>query len=74
MFAVGLALGMSKDKDGASALAGLVAYLIPVNVLKPESVALLKGIKVTQVDPAFNAIAGNVFINFVCSWSCTRDV
>ncbi|WP_353989252.1 N-acetylglucosamine-specific PTS transporter subunit IIBC [Pediococcus argentinicus] len=65
LFAVGLALGMSKDKDGASALAGLVAYLIPVNVLKPESVALLKGIKVTQVDPAFNAIAGNVFIGIV---------
>ncbi|GEP19806.1 N-acetylglucosamine-specific PTS transporter subunit IIBC [Pediococcus argentinicus] len=65
LFAVGLALGMSKDKDGASALAGLVAYLIPVSVLKPDSVALLKGIKVTQVDPAFNAIAGNVFIGIV---------
>ena len=26
LFAVGLALGMSKDKDGSAALAGLVAY------------------------------------------------
>lgn len=29
LFAVGLALGMSKDKDGSAALAGLVAYLVP---------------------------------------------
>ena len=27
IFAVGLALGMSKDKDGSSALAGLIAFL-----------------------------------------------
>lgn len=26
IFAVGLALGMSKDKDGSSALAGLIAF------------------------------------------------
>lgn len=29
LFSVGLALGMSKDKDGSAALAGLVAYLVP---------------------------------------------
>ncbi len=36
LFAVGLALGMSKDKDGSAALAGLVAYLVPQTVLASE--------------------------------------
>ena len=30
IFAVGLALWMSKDKDGSSGLAGLIAFLAPV--------------------------------------------
>lgn len=65
LFAVGLALGMSKDKDGAAALAGVVAYFVPVSVLAPASVALLKNIKVTQVDPSFSALSGNVFIGII---------
>lgn len=65
LFAIGLSIGMSKVKDGASAMAGVVAYIVPTFVLAPKQVALLKGIKVGQVDPAFNAIAGNVFIGIV---------
>lgn len=65
LFAVGLALGMAKEKDGASALAGVVAYIVPVGVLAPANVALLKGISVKSVDPAFNAISGNVFIGII---------
>lgn len=65
LFAVGLAIGMSVDKDGAAALAGLVAYFIPVTVLDPENVALLEGVKVSHVDPAFGAISGNVFIGII---------
>jgi len=65
LFAVGLSIGMSKTKDGASAMAGVVAYIVPTYVLAPNQVALLKGIKVSQVNPAFNAIAGNVFIGIV---------
>ncbi|QAB22684.1 PTS N-acetylglucosamine transporter subunit IIABC [Lactiplantibacillus plantarum] len=64
LFAVGLALGMSKDKDGAAALAGLVAFELPTNVLKPESVATLLNIKVATVNPAFGQI-GNVFIGII---------
>ena len=64
LFAVGLALGMSKDKDGAAALAGLVAFEMPTNVLKPESVATLLNLKVTAVDPSFAQI-GNVFIGIL---------
>lgn len=65
LFAVGLSIGMTKVKDGAAAMAGVVAYIVPTYVLAPNQVALLKGIKVGQVDPAFNAIAGNVFIGIV---------
>lgn len=64
LFAVGLALGMSKDKDGAAALAGLVSFELPTNVLKPESVATLLNIKVATVNPAFGQI-GNVFIGII---------
>jgi len=65
LFAVGLALGMAQEKDGASALAGVVAYIVPVGVLAPANVALLKGINIKDVDPAFNAISGNVFIGII---------
>lgn len=65
LFAIGLSVGMAKVKDGAAAMAGVVAYIVPTYVLAPSQVALLKGIKVSQVDPAFNAIAGNVFIGII---------
>ena len=66
LFAVGLALGMSKDKDGSSALAGLVAFLTPVTLLNPDSVALFKGIEVDKVNVAFTAIGNkNVFIGIL---------
>lgn len=64
LFAVGLALGMSVDQSGAAALAGLVAFELPVNVLKPESVATLMNIKPTAVDASFAQI-GNVFIGII---------
>lgn len=64
LFAVGTALGMAKDKDGAAALAGLVAFEIPTNVLKTSSVATLLGTKVAAVDPSFAAIS-NVFIGIM---------
>ena len=36
LFAVGVALGMSKERDGSAALSGLVAYLVITKVLGPE--------------------------------------
>ncbi|WP_125709228.1 N-acetylglucosamine-specific PTS transporter subunit IIBC [Lacticaseibacillus porcinae] len=65
LFALGLASGMSKHQDGASAIAGLVAYSVPVAVLAPASIATLEGIKQSAVDPAFSAISGNVFIGIL---------
>jgi len=66
LFAVGLALGMSKDKDGSAALAGLVAYLVPKAVLSTASVQSLMGLKdIADVSPAFNSMGNNVFVGIV---------
>ncbi|MBO0482653.1 N-acetylglucosamine-specific PTS transporter subunit IIBC [Candidatus Enterococcus courvalinii] len=66
LFAVGLALGMSKDKDGSAALAGLVAYLVPQTVLAPLSVQGLFGLtNLADVNPAFNSMDNNVFVGIV---------
>lgn len=64
LFAVGVSLGMSKDKDGASALSGLVAYLVVTTLLASGTVAMLQGIPVEQVAPAFGKIE-NAFIGII---------
>lgn len=66
LFAVGLALGMSKDKDSSAALAGLVAYLVPQTVLASSSVQGLLGLeKLSDVNPAFSTMDNNVFIGII---------
>lgn len=66
LFAVGLALGMSKDRDGASALAGLVAFLTPMSLINSESIAMFKAIPLESVNDAFDAINNkNVFIGIL---------
>lgn len=64
LFAVGVALGMSKDQDGSAALSGLVAWLVITTLLDVETVALFKSIDVTGVDLAFLEIE-NVFVGIV---------
>ena len=64
LFAVGIALGMSKDKDGPAALSGLVAFLVVTTLLSTDSVAMLQGIKPEAVNPAFAKI-GNQFIGIL---------
>ncbi|QLD32964.1 N-acetylglucosamine-specific PTS transporter subunit IIBC [Mannheimia varigena] len=61
LFAVGVAFGMSKEKDGAAALSGLVGYLVITTLLAPGAVAQLQGIAVDQVPAAFGKI-NNQFI------------
>lgn len=65
LFAVGLAFGMSEDQDGAAALAGLVAYLVPTSMLSPATMATFLGIKEAAVNPAFAKIPGNVLIGII---------
>lgn len=64
LFAVGVAFGLSKEKDGASALAGLVGYLVITTLLSPAAVAQLKGIGADQVPAAFGKI-NNQFIGIL---------
>lgn len=66
LFAVGLALGMAKDKDGSAALSGLVGFLVPNTLLQPDSVAMLTRVDVDAVNVAFSAINfKNVFIGIL---------
>lgn len=56
LFAIGVAVGMANERDGASALAGLVAWLVITTLLAPKTIAALLGIEVDAVDPAFSHI------------------
>ncbi|WP_067842030.1 N-acetylglucosamine-specific PTS transporter subunit IIBC [Amphibacillus sediminis] len=64
LFAIGVALGMSKDKDGSAALSGLVGWFVATTLLSTDTVALLRGIDVEAVSPAFGAIE-NAFIGII---------
>ncbi|MEE3952127.1 N-acetylglucosamine-specific PTS transporter subunit IIBC [Peribacillus frigoritolerans] len=64
LFAVGVALGMSKGKDGAAALSGLVAYLVVTTLLSTDTVAMLQGIDAKDVNPAFEKIE-NAFVGIL---------
>ena len=67
LFAIGVAVGMSVDNDGTSALAGLVSLLMVKSLLSPASVAVFRGIEVDQVNAAFTKINdGNQFIGIMC--------
>lgn len=62
LFAVGVAIGMSKDQHGAAALSGLTAFLVVTFTLQPGEVSALLGIEEGAVNPAFDAIyLDNVF-------------
>lgn len=67
LFALGVAVGMSDDGDGTSALAGLVSMLMVKWLLAPEAVAMFRGIPVEEVNSAFAKINdGNQFIGILC--------
>ena len=64
LFAVGVAFGMAKDKDGSAAISGLVAFLVVTTMLSTNTVALLQGVDVERVDVAFGKI-DNAFIGIL---------
>ncbi|MFE8696178.1 N-acetylglucosamine-specific PTS transporter subunit IIBC [Cytobacillus sp. FJAT-53684] len=75
LFAVGVALGMSKEKDGSSALSGLVAFLVVTTMLSTDTVALLQGVDVENVNAAFvkidNAFIG-ILSGLIAAWMYNR--
>lgn len=64
LFAIGVALGMSKERDGSAALSGLVGFLVVVTLLSTGSVSMLLGIDEAGVNPAFGKI-NNQFIGII---------
>lgn len=64
LFAVGVALGMAKNRDGSAALSGLVAFLTVTTLLSSATVALFQGVDVEAVNPAFGKIA-NAFVGIL---------
>ncbi|MGL5260384.1 MAG: N-acetylglucosamine-specific PTS transporter subunit IIBC [Lachnospiraceae bacterium] len=57
LFAIGVAVGMSDDNDGTSALAGIVSWLTITTLLAPSAVAFFKNIPVEDVAAAYTKIA-----------------
>ena len=64
LFAIGVAYGMSRDKDGAAALAGLVGYLVLTMLLSPAAVAQIESVALAEVPKAFTKI-NNQFIGIL---------
>ncbi|HAZ37593.1 MAG TPA: PTS glucose transporter subunit IIBC [Clostridiaceae bacterium] len=64
LFAVGVALGMAKERDGSAGLSGLVAYLVITTLLSTNTVAMIKGVDPSQVNAAFGKIQ-NQFIGIM---------
>ncbi|MBD2782267.1 PTS transporter subunit EIIC [Xenorhabdus sp. 42] len=64
LFAVGIAYGMSKDKDGAAALAGLIGFIVVMTLCSPAAVSMIKSIPIEEVPKAFSKI-NNQFIGIL---------
>ncbi|MRS19087.1 PTS N-acetyl glucosamine transporter subunit IIABC [Enterobacteriaceae bacterium RIT692] len=64
LFAIGVAYGMSKDKDGAAALTGFVGFLVVTTLCSPAAVAMIQKIPVEQVPAAFGKI-NNQFVGIL---------
>ncbi|MDO6497459.1 N-acetylglucosamine-specific PTS transporter subunit IIBC [Photobacterium sanguinicancri] len=64
LFAIGVAYGMSKDKDGAAALSGFVGFLVVTTLLSPGAVAQIQGIDPSAVPAAFGKI-NNQFVGIL---------
>lgn len=64
LFAVGIAYGTSKDKDGAAALTGFVGFLVLTTLCSPPAVSMIQHIPLAEVPAAFSKIQ-NQFIGIL---------
>ncbi|MCG7419743.1 N-acetylglucosamine-specific PTS transporter subunit IIBC [Macrococcus epidermidis] len=75
LFAIGVALGMSKSRDGAVALAAVVGFLVVNTVLEPASVSNILHVDPKEVPPGFDRI-NNVFvgilIGLISAWTFNK--
>jgi PTS system N-acetylglucosamine-specific IIC component len=67
LFCIGVAIGMSDDGEGTSALAGLISWLMTQTLLVTDSMAMFLGIEGDAVNKAFEKDKiNNVFIGILC--------
>lgn len=64
LFAVGIPVGLSKERDGAAAISGLAGFLVTRNLLSADSVALYRHVPLREVDAAFGK-TDNVFLGIL---------
>ncbi|MTC61132.1 PTS N-acetyl glucosamine transporter subunit IIABC [Providencia rustigianii] len=64
LFAIGVAYGMSKDKDGAAALTGFVGFLVVTTLCSPASYSMIMNVPLESVPAAFNKI-NNQFVGIL---------
>lgn len=64
LFAVGISFGMTKERDGAAALSGVISFLIITFLLSPDSISSLQGISIEYVDPSFTNV-NNAFVGIL---------
>ncbi len=64
LFALGVSIGMASDRDGTSALAGLVSWLMITTLLSSNAIAMYTKVDVSQVPAAFGKIQ-NAFIGIL---------
>jgi len=64
LFAAGVSYGLCKKRDGAAALAGVVAYFVFVTLLSPGNVEGIRGVLTDEMDLAFGNI-DNAFIGII---------
>ncbi|OCH39419.1 N-acetylglucosamine-specific PTS transporter subunit IIBC [Aliivibrio fischeri] len=64
LFAIGVAFGLSKDKNGSAALAGFICFTVVTTLLSPAVVAQLENIPLDQVPAAFGKI-NNQFVGII---------
>ena len=65
LFALGVAIGMSKDQEGTSALAAIISWLTVQTMLSSAVVASIMGVEAGEVPAAFGKI-NNQFIGILC--------
>ncbi len=64
LFAAGVSLGMSKDRDGTTVISGVLCYLVIIRILSPQSIGFYKEIPMGEVSLAFYNIS-NQFTGIV---------
>lgn len=64
LFAIGVAYGMSKDKDGAAALTGFVGFLVVTTLCSPASYSMIMHVPLENVPAAFGKI-NNQFVGIL---------